>query len=437
MESSVLRGIVDAAATDPESARADLVESLRRSGGPLVEQRADGRAVVTFVVVGAGEQPHLRCALVPGLVASTRLQRIPALGDVWWVEFEARNDISTPYQFQHRPTPPFPIEDRAPNDNSSVLPWLVEVYEMSYADPFNPNRMYPEFYEAVDRQGSGTPPQDKWESVLTLPGAAPFPWHDEPAASGSTHEHQVSSAVLGNTRKITVWTPPGHDPSAGPYPVVVLFDGSSMLSDVFGAPRIFDNLVAGGHLEPFVAVLIDNPSETSRARELPCNADTTRFVADELLPTIGPTYGLSDDPAATVIGGFSYGGLAANWLAFDRPDRFGNVLSMSASMWWGKRPSDDTDSSLGRDGEPEWLTRQYAASDLLPIRFWVDVGSLETAAIKHADDVSQVTANRHFRDVLTAKGYRIVGYREQPGAHDYLCWRRTLPDGLIALLGKA
>ena len=38
------------------------------------------------------------------------------------------------------------------------------------------------------------------------------------------------------------------------------------------------------------------------------------------------------------------------------------------------------------------------------------------------------------RTVLRAKGYA-VHYAEYSGGHDYLCWRGTLVDALIALRG--
>ncbi|MGH9768813.1 MAG: hypothetical protein ACREAB_15385 [Blastocatellia bacterium] len=40
-----------------------------------------------------------------------------------------------------------------------------------------------------------------------------------------------------------------------------------------------------------------------------------------------------------------------------------------------------------------------------------------------------------FKSSLVAKGYPVT-YSEYNGGHDMLCWRGSLADGLIALVGK-
>ena len=44
-------------------------------------------------------------------------------------------------------------------------------------------------------------------------------------------------------------------------------------------------------------------------------------------------------------------------------------------------------------------------------------------------------SNRHFRTVLQDKGYPF-SYVEFLGGHDFVCWRGSIADGLIYLIGK-
>jgi enterochelin esterase-like enzyme len=85
----------------------------------------------------------------------------------------------------------------------------------------------------------------------------------------------------------------------------------------------------------------------------------------------------------------------------------------------------------GANSEPNWVARQFIASPKLPLRFYLDAGSEEFDV--SGDGRSILVTTRTLRDVLLAKGYE-VHFQEFAGGHDYLSWRETLADGLIALM---
>ena len=66
-------------------------------------------------------------------------------------------------------------------------------------------------------------------------------------------------------------------------------------------------------------------------------------------------------------------------------------------------------------------------------RYYLDAGTHETV-VPPGGVGSLLGGVRHMRDVLVARGYPVT-YAEFAGGHDYACWRGTLADGIIALLG--
>jgi enterochelin esterase family protein len=70
----------------------------------------------------------------------------------------------------------------------------------------------------------------------------------------------------------------------------------------------------------------------------------------------------------------------------------------------------------------------------LPIKFYLDAGTFESS--KRGGGWGILETSRHMRDVLRAKGYE-MHYQEFAGGHEYLSWRGTLSDGLIALIGNS
>jgi enterochelin esterase-like enzyme len=102
------------------------------------------------------------------------------------------------------------------------------------------------------------------------------------------------------------------------------------------------------------------------------------------------------------------------------PDLFRAVIAHSGSFWW---PSPD-------EGQPGRLIRDAARLARPGMRFYLDVGLLETSD-GPGGAPSQLAACREMRDALLARGCQVT-YQEFQGGHDYLNWRHNFPDALLA-----
>lgn len=275
---------------------------------------------------------------------------------------------------------------------------------------------------AFPRGRSGRDERGFLRSLAQLPGAPPQPWVARPggAGGGRVRVHFVRSEILGNGRHVWVYTPPGYTPEGEPPDLMVQLDGETY-TDLVSVPTILDELISGGRIPPAVAVLLDNVDHETRMREYGCNPRFVEFLTEELLPWVRERYRVACEPGRTLVSGSSMGGLAAAYAGLLRPDAFGKVLSQSGSYWW--KPEGER--------EHEWLARQFAESPRVPVRFYLEVGVRELATPPE-NGPTQVVVNRHMRNVLRAKGYD-VRYSEFDGDHDWVCWKATLADGLLAL----
>jgi len=284
------------------------------------------------------------------------------------------------------------------------------------SDPLNPHHW---------GEGPGTSPLE-YQSRAELPGAVPQPYitkrPDVPA--GKVEHSTITSELVKNTRNLTIYTPPGYRRDGKPNGLLVVFDESAYLVNV-PTPTILDNLIAEQKIPPMVAVLIANPTQDSRGRELPPNPDFADFLAKELVPWMRENYNVTADPRQVVVAGSSYGGIASTYAALRHSEVFGNVLCQSGSFWWAAQKPEPYQ-------EPNYLAKEFLKSPKLPIKFYMDAGAFEVDISGSGGAILE--PSRHMRDVLLAKGYE-VHFQEFIGGHDYLSWRGTLADGLIALVG--
>ena len=117
------------------------------------------------------------------------------------------------------------------------------------------------------------------------------------------------------------------------------------------------------------------------------------------------------------------------YTALHHPDVFGSALSQSGSFWFSPGALEAASPFAVETGA---MMREIVAAPTRPVRVWMEVGLFEGSAPLAGGN--QVGQNRHLRDALLAKGYR-VSYPEYSGDHSYASWRGSLADGFVDLAG--
>jgi enterochelin esterase family protein len=156
-----------------------------------------------------------------------------------------------------------------------------------------------------------------------------------------------SKIIEGTVRRYWIYVPAKYDPKDPPN-LLVFQDGQRAINPQgpLNIPVVLDNLIAKGGIPPTLGIFI-TPGNTGtehypdnlgtgnpnhRPQEYDALSDAyTRFLIEEMLPEVAKTYKFTDDPKKRAIGGTSSGAICAWTVAWNRPDAFGNVISMIGS----------------------------------------------------------------------------------------------------------
>lgn len=376
--------------TKIESGNASALNSfwaeIEQKGTPLIEPAGDGHSYVTFLWRDDGTTRSINVIQDWGAdgIYEHAMSHLSGT-NIWYKTRLMRSDIRTTYQLAPVPLP------AAQAGGYPLMP-----------DPLNPHQFSPYFDETGFKI---------WFSHLVLPDAPPQPWINTDAPAGTITLH----TPFEDGRRIWVYTP--HTSATAPYSLLLVFDGR-LAVDILRMPAMLDLRLTEGKIRPTIALFIDTPDRS----ELVCVPEFADYVTHRIVHWAQSTLQVTQEAARTIICGSSYGGLCAAYHALHHPNVFGGVLSQTG--WFRWHPEDDS--------EHEWLARQFITQPKLPVRFYLDVGVLETARMKDGGP-SQLVANRHMRDVLRAKGYAIT-YREYGGGHDYSSIQNALFDALPIML---
>jgi len=241
------------------------------------------------------------------------------------------------------------------------------------------------------------------------------------------HIRGFHSAILNNDRDITIYMPPNYnDRQDVRYPVLYMHDGQNL----FESERAFvpgqhwrlaeaaDETIGGRTARPMIIVGIDN-SGASRIDEYTPTHDAGRngggkadhygrMLLEELKPLIDAGFRTLGDPPNTALGGSSLGGLATLYLGLTRPDVFGSLAVMSASVWWDNRAVLNVVDNFAAPQRP---------------RIWLDMGGRE--------GMEGLTDARMLRDRLREKGWKsdddFAYFEDRRADHSERAWAKRVP----------
>ncbi len=263
--------------------------------------------------------------------------------------------------------------------------------------------------------------------LQSLRGSLPVTGRDAWTTSTSVH-----SQLLGKDMPIEVFAPP--TTCANPE-LLVLFHGrgaderqwmEGSQGDGVGIDSIAHRLIDAQRIVPLtiVSARIDDSYgvDSAAADDGYDHGPYERYIIEELLPAIEPSYGTAARPSVTV-GGLSMGGFAALNLAFDHPQEFGGVGALSPAFFVSP-PADRTWIYAG-DGRRPLLDRaREGAADGTPI--FLGFGDADYSWIKEATTrLAGVLAER--------------GQASEPvvvsGGHEIATWRQLAEPMLLRLFG--
>jgi enterochelin esterase-like enzyme len=254
-------------------------------------------------------------------------------------------------------------------------------------------------------------------SLLVIPGSPPRPWERTEDPRGTlTHHAYTTKAVVGlpgNRSEFVVYTPPGYDPKARPYPVLYLLhvwgDDPTSWVEFAQADIILNNLIAAGKARPMVVVMPLGYGDMSFSKDylwddraaVARNLSLFRqALLTEVMPQVEGLYNVRRDPAGRAILGASMGGLESLTIGLSHPETF---------AWVG--------------GESVALQHQDFAVLLAPFTPTVPGHGLVWMVCGKDDELA--SDNRRLADWLQGKGQPIT-FEEPRGTHSYIVWREGL-----------
>ena len=246
----------------------------------------------------------------------------------------------------------------------------------------------------------------------------------------------TSEIFPGTKRNYLVYVPAPYNKDE-PACLMVVQDGLGR-ANAWKLPTVMDNLIHKKEIPVMLGIFIEpgivpasgdgDQPRFNRSFEYDAMGDRyARFLIDEIIPEVGKSYNISDDPNDRGIAGASSGGICSFTVAWERPDQFRRVLS-TIGTYVGLRGGNEY-PVLVRKTEPK------------PIRVFLQDGNRDLNI--YAGD--WWVANQDMLSSLTFAGYEVKhvwgdGGHDNKAAEiipDAMRWLwQDYPEPIVAGIGK-
>lgn len=219
--------------------------------------------------------------------------------------------------------------------------------------------------------------------------------------NGSTRDTTFASEILGNSRRIRVYLPPGYGASQQFYPCMIVHDGPDYIS-LGNAINVLNNLIADGRIRPIIALFIPSVKRSAEyAGDL--REEFAAFIVNDILEWARKRYRILDGPENMLTMGSSNGGNISLFLALTYPGVFGKIAAQSSNV-------------------EDYISTGYQQAEKRDQDFYLNLGTYDIPIL--------LPRVRNFIPILEEKGYDFF-YGEYHEGHSWGFWKAHIDDILI------
>lgn len=253
----------------------------------------------------------------------------------------------------------------------------------------------------------------------------------------------ITSRYLGNSRELSIYLPA--DYSSQRYAqrrFKVLYSNDGQDLPIMGLEQYLNGFYASNQMEQIIVVAIpaNDDNRTNEYGTGPIkNADGMgadaqaylNFLFNEVIPLVNSQYRTLTGPQNTGYMGWSLGGLTAFYAAWQHPEVFGIVGSISGSFWWRTNIN-----SLQELLNSRVIIKMVREDTLHPaLRMWFSAGTNEDTNDRDKNGViDMVQDTTDLLAELTKKGYQngvdFIYEQVEGGTHELASFTKVLPDFL-------